>query len=287
MKTKKIVLVTLMLMGLNVCVYAQENAEEYRAAVIELIKANRETKSCPVLAVAGSSLMNRSWYSESDDAFVLAWVSLQKEVKTRLWNTYQEKQFIDDQTDIFVKTCKKQFGLSAVKKLTDDLPVIKNVAMFTESKPIILQNFGRYIRPYVKGELQGVEAPECSEAYKQLSEQFYTLLGMQKMFDQDMKVYVGQPSFAWYIEEVKTFYAENERVFFLRICHENLSEADLKACVEYLSAKPALYIELDNLSEKKHKEISKMCWDKFVEWMKRDEPDVYNALKDWQKDMRF
>ncbi|MBO5585772.1 MAG: hypothetical protein J5924_05290 [Bacteroidaceae bacterium] len=271
----------LILMGMSASAYAQQNdTNEYRIAVKELIKNNKDTKSCFVLLMAGTQLEGRY----GDHLWVLLWFEDNPEVKMRLNKAYYESQFVDDQTDIFIENCQGKITLSDVKQLTSDLPVIKNIASFTENKAQILQEFEKYLRPYLHDEFQGFEEPDCSNSYKQLCEEFYKMLDMQKAFDKDMKVDMGQPVYARYKREVKTYYMENEKAFFLRVCCENLSEQDMKACVEYLSEQPNLYQEIVKISDQKKQDIAKMCNNKFFEWMEKNEPGMYKALLEWEKE---
>ena len=224
MKLKLESFLFLILIGMSVRVYAQQNdTEEYRAAVKELIKNNKDTKSNFVLLMAGTQLKRDKYDNRT---LALVWNSMiNPEVKMRFENAYHESQFVDDQTDIFIENCQGKITLSDVKQLTSDLPVIKNIVSITDNKAQILRKFGKSLRPYLEGEFQGFEEPDCSDSYKQLCEEFYQILDMQKTFDIDMKVDMGQPVYKPYKREVKTYYVENEKVFFLRVCCENLGSS--------------------------------------------------------------
>ena len=212
-------------------------------------------------------------------------MQLPNEKKTQLWNAYHESQFYDDQADIFLKTVNKKFSIEEVKALTDDLPTIKKLQPIIHNKNGITGSFRRNLIPYIKGDFQGFEEPECSNTYKLLCEQLYSLIGMQNAFDKSMKSLFKEPLFTRKADDVKTYYAENKKVFFLRICLENLSEEDLKECVEYVSKQPRPYDEIAEIPDKTNQEIGQMCWEKFVEWMMVEEPDMFSVMIDWIKDM--
>ena len=311
MRKIRSLLFSLLLIGLNLNICAQENTDDaYRVAVKELIKTNWNTQSCHDMVVAGapsidlySSALSEAYayyiqdretwnhYASSKKYWVLymyiAFMQLPNEQKTQLWNAYHERRFYDDQTDIFLKIFKKGFTIEEVRALTDNLPTIKKVQPFIHGKNEITESFRRYLIPYMKGDFQGFEEPKCPNTYKQLCEQLYSLIGMQNAFDKSMKSLLEEPLYKRKADDVKTYYAENKKVFFLRICLENLSEEDLKECVEYVSKQPCPYDEIAEVPDKINQEVGKMCWEKFVEWMMVEEPDIFSVMIDWIKDMRW
>ena len=233
---------------------AQEQDSVYREAVKELIVSNWKHGSKDIAALVGFKI----WDTEVDVSQYYGDDSL----KMMHLRSYYEKQYIEDQTDIFVRYCQRKFNLTDVKRMTADMPIIHKILLLTQN-PKVLQLFQRAACDHFEGKSKDFKQPDVSNSYQALSERLFGLTNMQTHFDQYL---LKHPLYGVSSKNRETFCKRFARVFFLNVCQKNASETELEACVDMLSMKPYLYGQLNDLSTEHAVEINAMAYGKFYRW---------------------
>ena len=281
MKTIRVILSIFYVLAFNVDCNAQEHdGGDYRTAIKNLITANKEHQVFTTPLLAGFSdikeydirmIIFEEEYSRTSDL-------------KRVWKKYQEEQWIEDQIDVFEKVSTKDFSESELKTIEKDLLAAEKNNTILSNKANILSAFYNPLSLYLKGNFKGYEAPDCQDSYKQLCRTYYRLSGMEDAFNKRLKEKIKIEPYARHKKEVSAFFEENALVFFMLICHKNMSEEDLQGCVHYLSKTAPLVSQLQNFSEAHDSEIRKLCQKKFRLWFKREEKELYGILQEWERD---
>lgn len=282
MKIYKLFLFLLYVLAFNLDGNAQEHdGGDYRTAVKDLITSNKEHQVFKTPLLAGFSDIK-----EYDIRMIIfeAKYPRANDLK-RVWKKYQEEQWLEDQIDVFMEISAQAFTLSELQEIEKSLPAIEKNNTIQSSKANILMNFDTTpLNLYLKGNFKGFEAPDCSDSYKQLCRTYYKQSGMEDAFNKRLKEILKIESYARHKKEVSAFFEENASVFFMLICHKNMSEEDLQGCVHYLSSTAPTFSKLQDFSETHDLETRKLCQKKFRQWFKREELELYGILQEWERE---
>lgn len=223
----------------------------YRAAVRELIAVNwkQGSKDCAALVGLKPSNIIVPGHENANSK--------------KRYLVYYDEQFLDDQTDLFFEFCKEKFSLADVRSMTADMPVISKWLLLTRN-PKVLGLFQNAAISHLNGSFQGFEQPDVTDSYKALCEQLYTLTNMQAIFDESCKVH---PQYKSNPQELEAFYKANAPKFFLIVCQKNVTEAELKACVDMCAQQPHLYQKLIDHSAAHEEEITRIAKSFFYVWV--------------------
>ncbi len=284
MRIKELLLVfIIMSIGMNVSVNAQKNYnDEYRTVAAWLIEDNLRTAS-----VKGNPLI----CSDMLEKIIEAWKFWSKQKKYAPNYTeadidsvrmkYYVNHIVDDMADVFVDNCAKDISLEDLKELKEQWLTIKMVNLFDRDdvNSLLIEATDNYLL----GKFNGYKEPECTESYLALFNQFYTLLGLPERFEKDKKRVAGLKRFSK--ERVESFYAQQPRIFVLLICQRNISEENMKKCIDYLTdnEKENVYERILKISKRSEKQITDKQVRKFVTWL--DNAVAENLYKDCTKEM--
>ena len=191
----------------------------------------------------------------------------------------QSPQYIDDVAAVFETFYPVHIDVAAVRKLTKDLPQAKAIVQLTYN-PAIQQHFLKSAMMCINGEFPGFQMPECTESYKALFEQFYTLSNAQADFDASLKNIMDQPRYKPHSQQLQTYYQDNAKIFILRQCCKYLSEAEMEKCVAFLSNQPTTLDKIGTLSRENELKIVKAYTPYFKKWMQEHRAASYECAQE-------